>query len=141
MVTDGSRVGAAQVVDRILYVFSWVIVGCVLVLFVLQVSGVFTLTDDLRYPCGFRLATGLFCPGCGGSHALTALLGGRIFDSILAHPFVPYIITLCLIKTIRGTHQRLRHLDPPPFRPIFLYIGIIILIGQWIVKNALLLLG
>lgn len=110
-------------------------------MFLLQVTGIFTLTDDLRYPCAFRLATGLFCPGCGGSHALTALLGGRVFDSILAHPFVPYIIGLSLAKVICGTRRRLRHEEAPRFRPLWLYIGVGILMGQWILKNVLLLIG
>ncbi len=128
-------------VDTLIYGLSCLLIGGLLVMLVLQLTGHFTLTDDLRFPCGFRLATGLFCPGCGGSHALTAMLSGRIFDSILAHPFVPYLTACALIDVILGTSARIRHRSVPKFRPVYAYIGIALIFGQWIIKNILLLLG
>lgn len=42
-------------------------------------------------PCLFRLVTGLYCPGCGGTRAVRALLAGRLADSLRLHPLVPYM--------------------------------------------------
>lgn len=43
-----------------------------------------------RYPCLFHLATGYYCPGCGGTRAIAALLHGQLFRSFLYHPVVLY---------------------------------------------------
>ena len=40
-------------------------------------------------PCLFHLATGYYCPGCGGTRAITSLLHGQILNSFLYHPVVP----------------------------------------------------
>lgn len=36
------------------------------------------------------MATGYYCPGCGGTRAITALLHGRLLSSFLYHPVVLY---------------------------------------------------
>lgn len=41
-------------------------------------------------PCLFHLTTGYYCPGCGGTRAITALLRGRLLSSFLYHPVVLY---------------------------------------------------
>ena len=41
-------------------------------------------------PCLFHLATGYYCPGCGGTRAITSLLHGQILNSFLYHPVVLY---------------------------------------------------
>ena len=45
---------------------------------------------NLNFPCLFHLATGYYCPGCGGTRAITALLHGQLFRSFLYHPVVLY---------------------------------------------------
>ena len=47
-------------------------------------------------PCLFHLATGYYCPGCGGTRAITALLHGQILNSVLYHPVVLYAAGLFL---------------------------------------------
>ena len=47
-------------------------------------------------PCLFHLATGYYCPGCGGTRAITALLHGQILNSFLYHPVVLYSAGLFL---------------------------------------------
>ena len=41
-----------------------------------------------RIPCLFQLMTGLYCPGCGGTRAVKALLAGHPVLSFLYHPLV-----------------------------------------------------
>ena len=41
-------------------------------------------------PCILYSVTGLYCPGCGGTRAIFALLHGQILTSFICHPLVPY---------------------------------------------------
>lgn len=52
-------------------------------------------------PCFFHLMTGYFCPGCGGTRAVRALLGGHVVRSFFYHPLVPYgaAVFLCFMTT------------------------------------------
>lgn len=52
-------------------------------------------------PCLFHLLTGFYCPGCGGTRAVKALLHGRIIQSFYYHPIVFYgtVIYACFMIT------------------------------------------
>src|SRR4029079_4353352 len=41
------------------------------------------------WPCAFRAVTGLPCPGCGMSRALSALARGHWHDAVAWHAFAP----------------------------------------------------
>ena len=126
--------------DKIFYGMGLVILGALITVAVLQTTGVLVLTD-IGMPCTFRSITGLYCPGCGGTHAVCALARGNLIESFLLHPFVPYT-ALCFlifilwntIATIEGGRKfRFFH-----FHTAYVYIGIAILLIQWIIKNILL---
>ena len=40
--------------------------------------------------CPFSSVLGIYCPGCGGTRAVKALLHGQIIQSFWYHPLVPY---------------------------------------------------
>lgn len=44
----------------------------------------------LQPPCIFHTIFGLYCPGCGGTRAVLALLKGNILQSLWYHPVVVY---------------------------------------------------
>ena len=51
----------------------------------------FLLRDFLpQMPCLFDRLLGIYCPGCGGTRALTALVHGRLLQSLWYHPLIPY---------------------------------------------------
>ena len=52
--------------------------------------------------CAFRSATGFYCPGCGGTRAVDALLSGHIIKAFIYHPFVPYCLFMWVIY--EGSH-------------------------------------
>ena len=133
------RTAVWQSDDTVFYVFSWVIVGGFLIAAILHHTGVFTLTRDIPFPCSFRSVTGLYCPGCGASHSLVALLDGRIVDSLVNHAFVPYVLLCALTDVTVNTIAHIRKKGWLVFRMIYVYIGLAILFGQWILKNTLLL--
>lgn len=58
---------------------------------------------NLNYPCLFHLATGYYCPGCGGTRAIAALLHGQLFRSFLYHPVILYGAFLLLRVLISST--------------------------------------
>lgn len=90
-------------------------------------------------PCFFSTVLGIYCPGCGGTRALTALLHGHFLRALWYHPFVPYfafvyfgfLLTQGLqkmgIKGIRGWK----------FHNWYLWGGMAILAINFIVKNIL----
>ena len=57
-------------------------------------------------PCLFHLATGYYCPGCGGTRAVSALLHGQLLRSFAFHPVVPYGAALFL-RALFGTSLEL----------------------------------
>lgn len=104
------------------------------------------LQIDLRVvlpPCSLHAMTGLYCPGCGGTRACYALLQGHILDSFLAHPLVLYLAVGYVVYMFSHilqilTHGKIRGLL---FCPYYCYVGIGILLTQFVVKNILLLAG
>ena len=46
------------------------------------------------FPCFFYHVLGIYCPGCGGTRAIGALLQGKPLLSFWYHPLVPYTVVL-----------------------------------------------
>ena len=53
-----------------------------------------------RIPCLFHELTGFYCPGCGGTRAVLALLAGHPVLSFLYHPLVPYCALVALVFAV-----------------------------------------
>ena len=120
--------------DFVFFILSWLILGGLLVVGILQDTGTLDLLETV-YPCFFLNTTGYYCPGCGGTHAVVSLVSGHPIDSFLDHPFVIYVTVCALICAIGGTITRIRYKKYLRFCMLYVYIGIAILLIQWIVKN------
>ena len=89
--------------------------------------------------CVLYTATGIYCPGCGGTRSVYALLRGDIIKSLYYHPFVfymavyylPYEVSHTLDLITRGKVRGLY------FCPPYFYIGAALIVVQWIIKNIL----
>ncbi len=91
--------------------------------------------------CVFEAATGLYCPGCGGTRAVIALMRGHFIKSFIYHPAVPYaftVYTVFMVKMFLVKHFGLKSGKDGRIN-IFIYIGIGIIFVQWIVKLILLI--
>lgn len=91
--------------------------------------------------CAMLKATGLYCPGCGGTRSVGALLRGDIIGSITYHPAVICGVILFLVYFISQTLMRLTKgkIKGVSMKPIYLYILLAIILVNFIVRNVLLL--
>ena len=91
-------------------------------------------------PCLFHLLTGLYCPGCGGTRAVKYLLQGQILKSIQYHPLVVYVAVVAAGGA--ASHLLARILHRPGLKMSkydwYVYIGIGVIVVNWIFKNILL---
>lgn len=89
--------------------------------------------------CIFSDLLGFYCPGCGGTRALLALLRGRLLLSVWYHPLVPYMAGIYLgfmgsqglsrlgWKRIRGWR----------FHNWYLWTALGLLCANFVIKNIL----
>lgn len=91
-------------------------------------------------PCLFHLLTGLYCPGCGGTRALSYLLHGQVGRSVVYHPLVLYMVLVVAAEAV--TALVAKKTGKPKYylghESLFIYVGAGIILVNWIVKNVLL---
>lgn len=103
----------------------------------------FLIRDLLPYfPCPFSTFLGIYCPGCGGTRAVKALLQGRPLLSLWYHPLVPYtaVVGGGFMLTQGLARMGVRRVKGWKFHNWYLY-GAILLIGcNFLIKNMLRLI-
>lgn len=94
-------------------------------------------------PCLLHTFTGYYCPGCGGTRAVYALMHLQLWKSFCYHPLVPYAAAVYLWFMISHTIEKLsRHRlrIGMKWNPRWLWAALVILILNVLVKDAALLL-
>lgn len=130
----------SETMNRTVYHLCWVFL-CLIPIVFFGMANIPMLHDFIFSPCVVYHTTGLFCPGCGGTRSVIALLTGHPIKSLLFHPFVIYF-TICFLlffstqSLSRLTGGRVSGIN---YRNIYVFIGIGIIMIQWIVKNIILL--
>ena len=91
--------------------------------------------------CFFQRMFGIYCPGCGGTRAVVALLKGQFLRSLWYHPFVMYAVVMFGGFMLTNTLKRLSILPFKgwKFHNWYLWVALSIIIANWLVKNILLL--
>lgn len=128
--------------DRFFYITGWVLIGGLVLLGIFQ-SLTGRAPTDLPFPCSFHALTGYYCPGCGGTHAVCALVRGDLLTSIKNHAFVPYTaigFTVYLTWNTFVACKNKGRADLPVmhFHTAYAYVGIAIILIQCILKNVLI---
>lgn len=80
---------------------------------------------------------GFYCPGCGGSRAVKALLDGKFLLSLYYHPVVIYTAAIYLVFMASQTLHIISHgkVKGIRFHYWFLYGALVIIIINFLVKN------
>lgn len=114
------------------------------ILFIPLLAGVYLSATDrfplLFPPCGLKTYFHLYCPGCGGTHAVSALLHLHPVKSFLYNPLVLYMAACLIYYDIKTAFQLIRQHGNAYF-PIhlgFLWAFLIIMITFCIIRNVLL---
>lgn len=93
-------------------------------------------------PCLFYKITGLFCPGCGGTRSVHALMDGNLIASIRYNPIVLYGVFIYIWYMISNTIEYVsKHKIKigMKYHDIYLWIGLVLLILFCLIRNFLLL--
>ena len=115
----------------------------ILFTYIIIIIGVFSyfyyLKDYIKISeCPFFKYLGIYCPACYGTRAVQSLLKFDIFHSLLYNPIVCYIFVFASLFLILEAINYIFKKDIRlPYTKI-VYIGIIILIINCIIKNILL---
>ncbi len=90
-------------------------------------------------PCFFTTVLGIYCPGCGGTRALIAMLHGHFLKALWYHPLIPYmaVIYLGFMLTQGLNRLGLKRIRPWKFHYWYLWGGLVLLIANFILKNVL----
>ena len=90
--------------------------------------------------CFFYQLTGFYCPGCGGTRSVIALMHGKILKSLWYHPFVLYAGLMYTWFILSHTFERFHWfgIKGMRFHNWYLAVGIMLLAGNWVFKNILL---
>lgn len=128
--------------ENALFLIGWSMVG---VLFLIYIScQIFSISlFKNNAPCVLHTFLGIYCPGCGGTRAISALLHGRLWDSFSCHPLVPYTAVISGWFLISQTIERVsKHklVIGLHYRDAYLWIALGIVVVNFILKNVLLLI-
>lgn len=90
-------------------------------------------------PCFFSAVLGIYCPGCGGTRALSALLHGHFLSALWYHPFIPYFVFIYFgFLLTQGLHRLgVKRIRGWKFHYWYLWAGIGILTVNFCFKNIL----
>lgn len=90
-------------------------------------------------PCIFHLLTGYYCPGCGGTRAISALLHGKFLLSMYYHPLVLYgaVVYLVFMATQAIGRVSRRPEIGMKFHLFYVWVALAILFLNCVVKNIL----
>lgn len=128
-----------QTTEDLLYYMGIVSIGvmCLVVLIAKRYSAIL---QKFSLPCAFRLATGFYCPGCGGTRAVKFFLSGQMIKSFIYHPLIPYLgigggIFMVSQTASRVTRGKIRGMK---FRNWYVYMMGIVILVQFFIKNFVL---
>lgn len=125
-------------VDDIFYKLGLAVLAVALAAALLYICTGINVLYAIKFPCIFNVVTGLYCPGCGGTRAMRALLAGHIWQSIKYHPAVLYGVVVYsefMVRCFLRKHFK-GNFGPDEDGKIlpYIYVGIAIMLLQWIVK-------
>lgn len=84
--------------------------------------------------CGFRIRNGIYCPGCGGTRALIALLEGDLIQSFRYNPLTFLVLMDVFLMTLFSIIERATKRKHLFVRLRLIYnIGLLLFIGVYFI--------
>lgn len=124
--------------NKLLFLLGWGLMA--------TTAGFYLLVTRVAYfqnmPCWFHAATGLYCPGCGATRSFLLLIEGHPIEALAYYPAVPYTVLVYLWFMLSNSIELLsrgRLRMGLRYRNLYLYIAVCLILGNWVVKNILLL--
>lgn len=98
------------------------------------------MIDNDVSPCMFLKYSGYYCPGCGGTHSVIALLSGHPVISAMLNPFPVYAVLMLIALVIHAIIAlvKKRHFVYPDGW-IWGLLAIVVL--NFVIRNIVLFLG
>ena len=123
--------------DNALYAAGWIILAAGLACVLFQAAAPETAAR-LRWPlpCPFDSLLHIPCLGCGATRSLRALASGRLAESFLLHPAVPFFAAEVLIFMASQTAGRISRgrIRMLTYSDAYIYALLAVLLLQWIIK-------
>lgn len=99
----------------------------------------------IRIPeCAVYKAFGIYCPGCGATRAVYSLYAGNILKSVYYNPLILYLVIVDLWYLITEGMAKILRKENKFFIKnikIYLYLALIILVLNWVIKVLMLAKG
>ncbi len=90
--------------------------------------------------CALSRVTHLYCPGCGGTRAVAALLRGDLVRCLRANPLVAWVGGCALWLYVRAWIALWRRKPETVRIPAWTWIGLVVLaLGLLVVRNVLMI--
>lgn len=120
---------------------KWLVLG--VLTFALALGFVFTAEQMASGPafCAFKLASGLDCPGCGMTRALSALLHGDVDTAVVLHPLVVVVfpimvaLWLTLVVELAGGRPFMSCVPTRVFNR-FCVLLVFLFVGTWVIRTV-----
>lgn len=92
-----------------------------------------------EFPCPFSALLGIYCPGCGGTRAVAALLQGRLLLSFWYHPLVLYgaVVGGGFMATQGLARLGVGRMKGWRFHSWYLYGAVLLIVCNFLIKNML----
>lgn len=122
---------------------SFYLIGSILFAVVTALATAYSLWPEPGHtlpPCLFHLFSGYYCPGCGGTRAVRALLHGHILQAVYFYPAVPYGAAVYLYFMATQTAERLSHGKlriGMRYHNCYVWIAVAMILGNFLAKNIL----
>ena len=128
------------VLDKCFYIIGWVFTGLAAAGYAGFRLGILDMFQKMSH-CIFHGMTGYYCPGCGGTRAVAALLHGKILTSLYYHPVVVYTAVFAGWFMVsqpaeRWSGGKLR--IGMRYRDVYLWAALVLVLLNCLVKNLVL---